>query len=157
MRPFDLTWTEAPADCGKLRVVLESWRGTPCKDGEALKGTRANCATFVWAVMLELHRPNPAPEPFLFRMADVHHGPHPAALAAVGRFKETFHLEQIEGSEVRPGDILVAGPAHGGPSHLMIVGPRKNTVWHCTPQGVQMGGWILPGSLRLNGVFRRIP
>lgn len=42
---------------------------------------------------------------------------------------------------IEPGDVIVVGPNGGGPGHGMIVGPRKNTIWHSdTNVGVQFTG-----------------
>ena len=152
-RDLNLTWTEHPDDRvgPRLECVASTWEGTRCDYGEALKGTRANCATFVWAIVAELCR-MPAP-PFEIDMRSVLHHRKPGLLA-IRKLRLTYPMTRVRDGSAMPGDIIVAGLTHGGPSHVMVVGSTKNTVWHCTHHGVCRGGWVLPGNSRLMKVYR---
>ncbi len=58
---------------------------------------------------------------------------------------------------LQPGDLLVVGTNNGGPGHLMIVGVRKNTIWHAGGRGARFDqtGWALgDGFERLFAVYR---
>ena len=135
-----------------LDTVLSSWKGTPSEDGIAVKGTRANCATFIWALLVELNHMRRMRQ-FSFRMNDVLHRPGPG-MRALQLFLRTFPLRRISGRNVRPVDFMIAGLRHGGPAHLMVVGTRRNTVWHSTHAGVCQGGWVLPNDMIFMRVYR---
>lgn len=62
-------------------------------------------------------------------------------------------IRAVRDRVLEPGDIIVVGPRRGGPGHALIVGARKNELWHSTRGGVQMTGI---GNLALTGesVFR---
>ena len=154
MIPIPLNWTPSQDERVEayLNVVLGSWEGTRCADGVALKGTRANCATFIWALLAELCHMRDLPE-FTFQMGAVFHNAKPG-LAAMKRFVDTFPIEPLDGEDVQPGDVIMAGLCHGGPSHLMMVGTRKNTVWHSTHAGVCFGGWVLPDDTQYQATYR---
>ena len=66
---------------------------------------------------------------------------------------ETFPKhERVNGREVQPGDILVVGQR--GPGHAMIVGPRRNTIWHASATHVHYTGWELPAHCKHFATYR---
>lgn len=62
--------------------------------------------------------------------------------------------EEVTDGWVEPGDVLVTGPRNGGPGHMMIVGPRANTVWQASSDHVHYTGLALPYTSKLFRVYR---
>lgn len=149
-----LRW-EAPADeriIPYLTTILHSWEGTPVSDAEPEKGRGANCASFVFDALCEITKTRPQTKNV--RRADVFHSKL-KAMFALRRFRRSFPLKEVrEGEGLQPGDVLVFGLLTGGPAHACIVGPRRNTLWHCDSIGVCYTGWVCPAGQKLLKVYR---
>ncbi len=52
------------------------------------------------------------------------------AVQAVKAIARRYPNEVVRCDEVNPGDVVVVAVGNG-PGHVMIVGPRPNTLWHC--------------------------
>jgi len=159
-----LEFEDLPADLAvaqrRLGEVLESWKGTPYISGQRLRGVGADCIGSVFGAIDELDGRPRAQDPSL--PADTAlHNPRAAykAVAAIRRiYAPAERLRCPHGRlSVQPGDLLVVGTSKGGPGHLMIVGARKNTVWHASnsASGFCQTGWALgDGFERLFAVYR---
>jgi hypothetical protein len=62
----------------------------------------------------------------------------------------------VRDGSIEPGDVIVTGPSNGGPGHVMLGGPERNTLWHCNEGiGVRMTGiGFVDGAQRIFGVYR---
>jgi hypothetical protein len=59
-------------------------------------------------------------------------------------------------SSIQPGDVLIVGPAHGGPGHAMIVGCSPNVLIHAAPSGVARTGiGFVEGYQKIFGIYRK--
>lgn len=126
-----------PVAQGALERVLQSWAGTKYGLGQQCKGVATDCVRFVCGVLDELSG----------KQTPIHtlppdtcfHAPE-LAIAGTHRIKSLYEpVEEISDGCVQPGDVVVTGPKEAGPSHAMIVGSRKNTVWHCASLGRRVG------------------
>jgi cell wall-associated NlpC family hydrolase len=139
----------------RFRAALERWRGTPYASGQRAPGAGADCMGFVLGVVDDVdgrsraHDPRIPPDTAL-------HDPKRSARAVRDILAVYAPWERVENGLLQPLDILIVGPAGAGPSHGMIVGPTRNTIWHCTPTaGVHQAGWCLgTGYDRLHHVYR---
>lgn len=132
----------------RLGMILESWEGTPYCAGQQVRGVGVDCVRFGTAVLDELYRrTSVTPCPRLPQDISMHD-----KVGALGGLK--FFLRQypnhvrVNASEVEPGDCIVTGPQGGGPGHLMIVGPRENTLWQASGHGVHYTGLAMPPSVQ---------
>lgn len=56
---------------------------------------------------------------------------------------------------VQPGDIIVTGLAGGGPGHVAMVGPKRNTMWESVPStGFRQQGWVFFAGQEVWAVYR---
>lgn len=146
----------APIRMGR---VLAGWVGTQYMSGQGTKGVAADCLGFVCGVIDELAGVDRAQCPDVPPDA-AFHSPKTAyrALARVRRRYNPCRRLRAEGGQmrVRPGDIVIAGSGSSGPAHAMIVGPRRNTIWHCYPGTgvVQTGISLSHGYERLFAAYR---
>jgi cell wall-associated NlpC family hydrolase len=105
---------------GRLQSILKCWEGTPHMDGQQCKGRGVDCVRFVAAVIDEMAGTH-TPLEHLPRDASFHNRER-----CIGAFKRFFTL--FDGCKVpdeepkQPGDVLVTGPANGGPGHAIILG-----------------------------------
>lgn len=137
----------------RMGRILDSWEGTPYDAGQAQKGVGAFCTAFVVGVLDELYRCAPTPLPLIPQDAAMHDPDR--ARAGLRWFLERYpRHERIPNGIMQPGDVLVTGPVGGGPGHALIVGPRENTIWQCSGQGVHYTGLALPTSYRLHSIYR---
>ena len=151
--PIRLPWEDLPEPAlGALEKVLRSWEGTPYVAGQACKGVGVDCVRFILEVLRELEGWPSIPLVEIPQDASMHN--REGSMAA---FKKIIQaLEPIQRvSSVQPGDILVIGPAQGGPGHGLIVGPRKNTLYHAAPSGVSMTGLGMIPGYKIFGVYRK--
>lgn len=129
-----------------LARVLLSWEGTPYLSGSAAKGAGVDCVRFVCAVFKELEG---AP----FDTNSLKLLPPDAAMhnrqgsMMVMRYLLNFlsPVAEIQPPKLQPGDILVVGPANGGPGHAIIVSPWRNVLFHAGTQQVCRTGMGLAG------------
>lgn len=150
----DLYWCSSQIQ-KRLERVLSSWDLTGYMSGQQCKGVKADCIGFVFGVIDEMYgRPSPKRDVL----------PHDTAMhsrdKAIACMKALRRLyapnSPVEDGSLEPGDIVVTGHSTGGPGHVMIVGARKNTLWHCN-EGVgvhQTGLGFAQGSECIFGVYR---
>ena len=139
----------------RMQVVLESWEGTKYGSGQRCRGVLADCVGAVFGCIDDVDGRPRAQAPTMPPDSALHDpDTSAAALAALRALYEP--VEVLSGSDVQPFDILVVGPAFGGPSHAILVGPQKNTLWHCTPSsGFHRAGWALGTGYEIcHGAFR---
>lgn len=157
MISMPLFWTEFdgdPAACKRLGEILETWERTPYTDtpGASPKGNGTSCVGFLCGVLDELVRTiEPIDYPKLPNDLGMN---NPAkARTTMRHLLESFpQHERVNDMRAQPGDILVVG--QGGPGHAMIVGTRRNTVWHASGTHVHYTGWSLPPTAKLFAVYR---
>lgn len=134
-----------------LGGVLAGWKGTPYRSGQQCKGYGVDCVRFVCAVLDELEGKSRGfktlpPDAAL-------HAPEVARLVMRRIMRTFWPWDSVLDGTAEPGDVLVAGPRHGGPGHAIIVGPTRNTLWEATYPRVRQTGWGLQGSIH-NKLFR---
>jgi len=104
----------------RLGRVLYEWQDTPHMAGQQCKGKGVDCVRFVAGVLDEMQGTS-TPTEHLPQDASFH--VREKCILAFRRFLTTFQgIELPEGSPVQPGDVIVTGPASGGPGHAIIVG-----------------------------------
>jgi len=142
----------------RLSEVLDSWLGTRYQPGQQCKGVATDCVGFVCGVLDEMmRRPQVARESL---PQDTAFHARESALAAMreiaGLYAPVTELVRVSARwSVEPGDVVVTGPAHGGPGHALIVGGRVGELWHANSRRVQKGGLgLMEHYQAIFGVFR---
>lgn len=157
--PMSHVWTPLDFDGGadvqaRMLDILESWEGTRYLSGQDCRGVGADCIGFGFRVIDELYR-RPTPDrPKLPADTSMHNR---VAAARTMRLLRKLYMpnKRVLTRELQPLDLIVTGPSTGGPGHLMLVGPRKNTIWQAIQgPGVSWTGWSLPDEWRLFRVYR---
>lgn len=135
----------------KLKKILLSWQGTPYREGQQCRGYGADCVRFVCAVLDEL---DGLTRVFKTLPQDVAMHSPASARASMRVIRKLFqpHFNVLDGT-AQPGDVLITGPRHGGPGHVMIVGFQRNTLWEATSPSIRRTGWSIEGKLH-NKLFR---
>lgn len=144
-----------PALQARMERILAEWQFTPYGSGQSLKGVAADCIGFGCGALDELDGRRRTVGAELPPDASLHD--RKKSMKAVAKLRRLFHPAfRVRGRKVQPFDLLVAGPAFGGPGHLMLVGPRRNTLWHCSGGcGTDRAGWALErGYETLFAVYR---
>ena len=142
---------------GRLQEELTKWIGTPYMLSSQEPGPQggARCTSFVCGVLDGLRGTHTELEVL---PADISAHDAEGARAAMRRLIRMYAPARnvLRDGWLEPGDILVTGPAGGGPGHGMIVGPEPNTLWQCIdPLGVEKTGWgLLADLMVLHGVYR---
>lgn len=121
----------------RLLRILESWEGTPHREGQQCRGEAVDCVRFVSAVLDELYgiRTEIARLP-----QDASFHSKETCYSAFRTFMQGYPHDKVEGA-LQPGDILVTGPRGGGPGHAIVVGKRH--LWHCDSRSVVRTGLVL--------------
>lgn len=128
----------------RIDEVLRSWNGTPYMSGQQLKGEAVDCVHFGAAVADELYGwHNDLPDNIALDACS-----HDAEeswrqvrkLLAVYPQLGPVRPREDGLYDVEPGDLVVVGPASGGPGHLMVVGARPNTMWEADKPAVREVG-----------------
>lgn len=149
--------TKATANLAK---VLALWKPCRYESGSSVRGVACDCIGGLFGLIDDLdgrHRACCSPLPADTAMHD-----RESAISTmrhlVGRFKPNFQVEASEDGyfHVQPGDIIVTGYPHGGPGHVEMVGPQRNTLWHALPGSGfhQTGFGFLEGAQLLWRVYR---
>lgn len=138
----------------KLSNILESWRGTRYGQGMQAKGVAVDCVRFVFAVMDEMYGRPYAPT-YKIPQDTAFHNPKKSVLA-MNKLLETYDCHRLAPYyPVEPGDILVTGAKGKGPGHAMIIGPKKNHIWHMDTHFVSRTGPLFTsGSSSLYYLYR---
>jgi cell wall-associated NlpC family hydrolase len=144
----------------RMLRVLEGWAGTKYLSGQRCKGVGVDCIGFVFGLIDELDGKGRASFASIPSDAALHSKvtAYKAVVALRRTYSPAIRLRKAQGSPMalEPGDLLVVGTQLGGPGHLMIVGPRKNTIWHAMPgsQVAQCGWCTGDGYERVFAVYR---
>ena len=111
----------------RLALELYSWRGTPYLSGSSVKRVGVDCARFICAVLDRMYNLNTKISTL---PCDRHlHDPE-SAIRALKQIMALYPHEKAPNlTYVEPGDILVVGTKEA-PGHAMVVGPKKNQLWH---------------------------
>lgn len=127
----------------RLRTAIRIWEGTPYHEGAQVPRAGVDCWRFVSAVADDMRQRPRIKLPRIVADAAMH-SPETARAAMRWALRE-HDCEDIGGVEVRPGDVVVAGPHGGGPGHAMLAGP-DGFLWHVTQaQGVCATGLSFHG------------
>lgn len=121
----------------RMMRILTSWHGTPHMDGQQCKGRGVDCVRFVAGVLDELAGTKTAlarlPYDASFHNKDL-------CFRAFRQFRRQFKGRQIsETTPLEPGDVIITGPASGGPGHAIILGPDLK-LWQALSK---VGGYSL--------------
>lgn len=152
--PLNFDFKPAPWGA-RLESVCQSWEGTPYLEGQCLKGKAADCIHFFSGTMDELYGSSRTQELRRLR-GDVSLHNKEAVVRAMRAILKVFP-ERVEvlDNTLEPGDVVVTGPANGGPGHVMLAGGRRGILWHCTRQtGVQQTGYGILTLEKLFAVYR---
>lgn len=157
IRGFDREQLQAVTS--RLESVLEGWRWTPYESGQCARGRGADCIGAVFGAVDEMDGRDRRLVSGLPRDAAMHrrHTAVKAMRRLVRAYQPAEKVEPEPGQKwaVQPGDIVVIGEQGGGPGHVMMVGPRRNTLWDATPgPGFQQKGWSLLDTNVLWAVYR---
>jgi hypothetical protein len=143
-----------------LERAIALWERTPYESGQRFAKRGADCLGAVFGVVDEMDGRSRARFPE-FPHDIAMHQPETARSAVRTLLRVYVPCEKIEQDpftrhfHVEPGDVLVTGERGGGPGHVMLVGPRKNTLWHAIPHiGFHQGGWSLFRRSLLFGAYR---
>ena len=138
----------------EMENVLLAWLGTEYGSGQRCRGVAADCIGFACGALDDVDGRSRAKDPRV--PADVClHDPE-RARAAIRDLLEVYEPWEPVRDLLQPFDLIVAGPAGGGPGHALLVGPRRNTLWQCSQaRGVHWSGWALgPGYESLHAAYR---
>lgn len=120
----------------RLEQVMRSWRGTPYRVGERVRGAGTDCWQLGAAILDAMARND---EPTALRWTAHDAGTnHPAeAVAAVRELMAKFAMEDVTKKRwLEPGDFLAIGSAASGVgSHLLIQSPRQGVALHAPRLG----------------------
>ncbi len=142
-----------------LHEVLAAWEGSKYESGQSVRGLVADCIGGVFGCVDDLDGQNrraPAGMP-----SDVAMHQRDTAVAAmrvlIQRYQPAVKVKanSVGIFVVQPGDLLVTGQSGGGPGHIAMVGPQKNTMWEAVPStGFARQGWSLDSTQVVWAVYR---
>lgn len=152
-----LVWRDVESRVLWANITAEylRWMGTKYMSGQSLRGKYADCIGFVCRWLCDIRR-IPAAEIPRIPSDTCFHSPETARAALHDLLRIYAPVEKVEDGWVEPGDIVITGPPGGGPGHVMLVGARENTLWHCNRSvGVcQVGFSFIDDAQRLVAVYR---
>ena len=133
----------------RLQKILCSWEGTQHMDGQQSKGKGVDCVRFVSAVLDEL---GGTKTDIIHLPRDTAFHQRATAMSGMRLFIKQFGGYSVPAEEpLQPGDILVTGPANGGPGHAIIVGPDR-FLWHSAHKKVVRAGL---SALAMGGLYHK--
>lgn len=146
-----LRWVDGP-NGDRLAAEILPWDGTRYAKGQSVRSVAANCVGFFVRVYEGLYGLDRWRIPTVADDAAFHSPPtaRRALRALIEHFRPFIIGRSVvspggEPVNVSPGDVIVSGPHRGGPGHVLIVGWRRNTMWHAaSPSGVHMTGMTIP-------------
>ena len=152
---LDLSKKENEKIIKRMFLILESWKETPYMTGQQIRKKAVDCIRFVTAVYDELYRKtSPTICPRVNR-GFATHNPQSAMKVMRTVLKQYPNHEIVKDPLLEPGDLILVGPPNGGPAHPMIVGPQKNTIWHCMKPKVMRTGWgIIKDEMKIFRILR---
>ncbi len=127
----------------RIEKFLLKWEGTPYMSGQMMVGEGADCIRFMAAFANSMFGEDLGTPERLPQDASMHS--RSGAIAGMRKILRMYPtLRPTRSKELQPGDILAVGPKDGGPSHILIVGVKPNTMWHAINEcGVCWTGWSL--------------
>lgn len=129
----------------RLGAILAAWEPCVYESGASVRGVACDCIGGVFGVVDDLDGQGRARSGLLPPDASMHNrsSAEAAMRELVRRFAPNSVVEQAEDGYfyVQPGDIVVTGYPGGGPGHVEMVGPQRNTLWHALPSA----GWHQTG------------
>lgn len=157
LTPIRLKWGPAPFDySNRLTEILAKWEGTRYADQIPSKNG-ASCFGFICAVLDELDGTDGESGDHLVGLpSDIAFKTPDLARAAMKWFLTRYTAEPVTRGCIEPGDLLVTtSTSNRAPGHVMMVGPRENTIWHSTEaHGVHYIGMSLPSNTHLHSIYR---
>jgi len=154
--PLNISENSDPQNVlNQMEEILERWNGTPYGSGQRLCGVAADCIGFGTGAIDDIDGRPRAQDPSIPPDTALH-DPKRSAAAVLALVRAYEPAVQVTNSKLQPFDLIVVGPNEGGPGHAMLVGPQRNTLWHCTKGvGVHKAGWCLgDGYNRLFAAYR---
>lgn len=154
--PIPCSWNLLPERHTNLGVrwirILESWRNTPYRASQCVKGFGVDCGRWIVSCICELRGVPMVPLPEIPNDAAF----HDAKLAHASRKRILELLQPVvdAGTALQPADIVVVGPRGGGPGHTFFVGHQRNTLWNASTPKVDVCGWALPDEYELMHLYR---
>lgn len=152
-------WEPLPSELDGVQDImlatLEAWRDTPYRSGASMRGVEADCIGALFGVIDDMDGRQRRQDSSMPHDTALHNTE--AAIESVKALRRIYApAERLNHWLYQPGDLLVVGTTAGGPGHLMMVGPKKNTLWHCTSAAkFNQTGWALGlGFERLFGAYR---
>jgi len=142
---INLQWQEATLPyADRLRTILESWKDTPYMVCQQEKGVGVDCVRFVAAVWDEMRATPGEQIPRLSRDASLNN-PRKTTEFMRMLLDRYAPIEELTNKQyvVEPGDVLVVRAKGGGPGHVILVGPDRNTTWQAGSRKVIRSGWTL--------------
>lgn len=147
--PSRMVWRQR-VGTERLEAILAGWAGTPYMAGQAQRGVGVDCVRFVCAVLDELQG---VVREVATLPSDAAMHTRRGAIGVMRTIRKRFAPnDPVRDGSLEPGDVIVVGPSDGGPGHAMIVGTRKNELWHSTGRNVHRSG--LAFAQGYNRVFR---
>lgn len=138
----------------RIAKVLQGWYHTPYVAGQQQRGVGVDCVRFFAGVVDELYGTQRVP---LDRMPqDMAMHDREGAIGVLRTMLRTYpELAVVTDGSVEPMDVLVVAHPAGGPGHVMLGGPQRNTLWHAGTRHVTKAGWSLDGQWQtVHRVFR---
>lgn len=155
MRLYNLSPSQANQIEDHLRAILKSWEGTKYMSGQQVRGHLADCIGFAFGVVDEMYM-RPSPERGTLPPDTSMHS-RELALKTIRTLRQLYApTMRVTDGIIEPADMIVTGQRQGGPGHIMIAGPERNTIWHCANGiGVRQTGFgLADGYERIFGVYR---
>lgn len=140
---IQVPWEDDPTRGALLQPVLNAWKGTEYQSGASACQQAADCIGSVFGVLamaFAIDIPNNLLPPDVAL-----HSPD-TARAAMRQLLRAFPHTKVE--TARPGDVLVFEFPSGGPGHVGIVGPQRNTFWESNTYRFDKSGWASAHALR---------
>jgi len=139
-----LTWAPhaSPEAAEKLLRVLRAWEGTPYAVGQKCRGVAADCIRAGHGVVEDWSGQKLPETPRLPPDTALHN--RRGAIAQMREMRACFPPHRVRRDGIATaGSIVVTGHVHGGPGHMLLVGPERNTLWQAGTIGFGRHGWGL--------------
>jgi hypothetical protein len=152
--PLDIGGRDVSATLLEMENILLAWQGTEYGSGQRCRGSAADCIGFACGALDDIDGRSRARDPRVPADSCLH-DPERSREAIRDLLAVYAPWEAVHGP-LQPFDAVLAGPAGGGPGHVLLVGPRRNTLWHCSQAlGVHQSGWAFgPGYESLHAAYR---
>lgn len=130
--PSTYSWSDGGLSLAvrdRINHELCSWDETPYMLGQCVKGAGVDCIRFVCAVLNNLYREERAQIPRLPADTAMHN--REGAVASVRLVRRLYpNHEIVTNTVLHPGDVVLTAQPGCGPGHSILVGARRNQLWH---------------------------